>query len=398
MIENRTQSTAHQAGCGLYVHIPFCASKCGYCDFYSVTAGNRDTAALVQGLCRELTNRVVDGPHSVRTVFVGGGTPTVLPLGELEALFGTLSTVVAADDVVEFTVEANPASVDHDKGELLARAGVGRVSVGAQSFIPGELATLERLHTPGDIAPSLEILRGHGIERINLDLMFGIPGQTPATWSESLHRAVDLEVDHIAAYGLTYEPGTRLTAMCRRGLIKPCDEQLEADMYLLASDVLEGAGYKQYEISNYAKPGCRCQHNLIYWQNGSYIGIGPSAAGCINRRRYKNVSDEAGYVRMMDDFGHAEVEVETLDTPTLVTELIMMQFRLVEGLSLASFCKHTGLDPLELFDPVLPRLVEQGLVTVSATHIALTRKGRLLADAVIAELVGAYQEDATSQP
>lgn len=397
MRENRTQSTAPQAGCGLYVHIPFCASKCGYCDFYSVKTGNRDTTALVQGLCRELTNRVVDGPHPVRTVFVGGGTPTVLPLADLEALFGTLSTMVVAGDVVEFTVEANPASVDHDKAELLARAGVDRVSLGAQSFIPGELATLERLHTPDDIAPSLEILHSHGIARINLDLIFGIPGQTPATWSESLRRAVDLEVDHIAAYGLTYEPGTPLTAMRRRGLIKPCDEQLEADMYLLAGDVLAGAGYEQYEISNYAKPGCRCQHNLIYWQNGPYIGIGPSAAGCTNRRRYKNVSDEAGYVRMMAELGHAEVEVETLDTPTLVTELIMMQFRLVEGLSLASFYKHTGLDALELFDPALPRLVEQGLVTVSATHIALTRKGLLLADAVITELAGAYQEDATSQ-
>jgi oxygen-independent coproporphyrinogen-3 oxidase len=358
-----------------------------------VPISGRNTTPLVHRLSRELSARVGGLGDPVRTVFIGGGTPTILPGEQLEVLLGALSEVVAIDDLAEFTVEANPATVDPAKAELLARAGVSRVSMGAQSFSVAELATLERLHTPGDISPSVEILRRHGIGQINLDLIFGIPGQTLATWSESLHQAVETQVDHIAAYGLTYEPGTPLADKRQRRLITPCDEQLEADMYLLAGEVLGEAGYEQYEISNYARPGCRCQHNLIYWRNEPYIGVGPSAAGCIDGRRYKNVSDVADYVRMMDELGHAEAESETLDTPTIITELIMMQLRLVQGLSLASFRRRTDLDPLELFAPALAPLTEQGLVTVSDTHIALTRTGRLVADAVIAELACAYTDD-----
>ncbi|MHC4698647.1 MAG: radical SAM family heme chaperone HemW [Planctomycetota bacterium] len=388
MLEARESSAAEATRCGLYVHIPFCKSKCGYCDFYSVPMTGGDVGPVIERITRELAGRIADLSASVHTVFIGGGTPTILPFEQLEALFRALSETLVIDDLDEFTVEANPATVDDDKAELLVRAGVNRVSMGAQSFSAAELVTLERRHTPDAIGPSLECLRRHGIEQVNLDLIFGIPGQTLDTWSDSLRQAVELEVDHIAAYGLTYEPGTRLADRRQRGLITPCDEQLEADMYLLTGDMLSEAGYEQYEISNYARPGRQCQHNLIYWHNGPYIGVGPSAAGCTNRRRYKNVSDVAGYVRMMDKLGHAEAESETLDTPTIITELIMMQLRLVEGLSLASFRKHTGLDPLKLFAQPLPALTERGLVTVSDTHIALTRQGRLVADAVIAELAG----------
>jgi len=372
--------------CGLYIHIPFCETKCGYCDFYSVALNDRNPAPLVACIGRELRQRVNGRTHAVRTVFFGGGTPTILPLGELARLLRFLNEAVNVRQLEEFTVEANPATVDDEKAQLLVSSGVGRVSMGAQSFFANELSTLERLHSPEDIAPSVATLRRHGVGQINLDLIFGIPGQTLETWSQSLARAIDLGPDHIACYGLTYEPGTRLTAMRRHGRMTPCDEDLEADMFLATMDTLESAGYRQYEISNYAKPGCECRHNLLYWRNEPYIGVGPSAAGCFNGRRYKNVADVAGYVRLIDRDGHAEVESEFIDTEMLIVELVMMQLRLNEGLSIAAFHERIGLDPRDSFGDTLTRLVDHGLVAVTDTHIALTRSGRLAANTVMADL------------
>jgi oxygen-independent coproporphyrinogen-3 oxidase len=335
---------------------------------------------------RELRQRVNGCAHAVRTVFFGGGTPTILPLSELARLLNFVYEAVNVRQLEEFTVEANPATVDDEKAELLVSSGVSRVSMGAQSFFRNELATLERLHSPEDIAPSVATLRRHGVGQINLDLIFGIPGQTLETWSQSLSRAIDLGPDHIACYGLTYEPGTRLTAMRRHGRMTPCDEDIEADMFLRTFDTLESAGYRQYEISNYAKPGCECRHNLLYWRNEPYIGVGPSAAGCVDGRRYKNVADVAGYVRLIERDGHAEVDSEIIDTEMLIVELVMMQLRLNEGLSIAVFRERIGVDPRDSFGEALMRLVDLGLVTVSDTHIALTRSGRLVANTVVAEL------------
>lgn len=378
--------------CGLYVHVPFCASKCGYCDFYSVEAKTRDLSRLVECLLCELRQRAASNLRKISTIFLGGGTPTILTMDQLAGLADGLSSVVDGRELDEFTVEANPATVDGDKAALLVDRGVTRVSMGAQSFVPSELAILERLHTPDDIAPSFEILRGAGVGQINLDLIFGIPGQTMATWSESLRRAIDLAPDHIACYGLTYEPGTSLTAARRANRITPCGEQLEADLYLRAIETLTAAGFEHYEISNFARPGCRCQHNLNYWRNGPYVGVGPSAAGCLDGRRYKNVADVDRYAELMDSQGHAEADTEIIDTPRLMTEMIMMQLRLIEGLSVSAFREATGSDPVALFGSTLQRLVELGKVIVSDTHIALTRAGLLVSDAVMAELAYACDQ------
>lgn len=382
-------ATTPQSPYGLYIHTPFCETKCGYCDFFSVAVKERDTGPLVDRVMRELGQRTAGQSQAIKTVFLGGGTPTVLPHDQLDRLLAAIGRTVTSTDILEFTVEANPATVDDAKAESLRRHGVTRVSMGAQSFLPDELATLERLHSPDDIAPSVAILRRHGIGQVNLDLIFGIPGQSMDSWSHSLRRAIDLEPDHIACYGLTYEPDTRLTAMRRHGRITPVDERLEAEMYLFAIDTLADARFHQYEISNFARSGCECRHNLIYWRNQPYIGVGPSAAGCVEGRRYKNVADVAAYVRMIDEQGHAEAESETLDTPTLMIELIMMQLRLVEGVSIESFKARTGADPVALFGETLDRFVSAGHVVVTDTHIALTRTGRLIADAVITDLATA---------
>jgi len=360
MTESTGESGGYHAGCGLYVHIPFCETKCGYCDFFSEPVRGRDTGSLVRRLCHELEKRVSQAPDKIRTIFCGGGTPTILPVEQLAVVLDVLSRVAVRDHVAEFTVEVNPATVDDEKARLLVAGGVSRVSMGAQSFIAEELATLERLHTPDDVGPSVRTLRRHGVRQVSLDLIFSVPGQTLATWSDSLRRAIDLQVDHISAYGLTYEPGTRLTTQRQQGLVASCDEQLEAEMYLLAMDTLAEAGFEQYEISNFARPGCQCRHNLIYWRNGPYIGVGPSAAGCVDRRRYKNVADVDQYVRMIDELGHAEVETETLDTSMVITEMIMLQLRLVEGLNLAHFRRETGVEPLELLGATAEQSTRSG--------------------------------------
>jgi oxygen-independent coproporphyrinogen-3 oxidase len=377
------------APAGLYVHIPFCETKCGYCDFYSVPLRGRATGPVVDRVCRELSDRVAIAGLPLRTVFIGGGTPTLLPFEELARLLQTINDATHSYEIEEFTVEANPATVEPAKAGLLTRCGVNRVSMGAQSFFPAELAVLERIHSPEDIAPSVSFLRDAGVPCINLDLIFGIPGQTMHTWRESLNRAIGLNVEHIACYALTYEPGTPLTARLQHGRITPCEEDLEAEMHLRAVEVLAEAGFLQYEISNFAKPGCECRHNLIYWRNEPYIGVGPSAAGCYGGRRYKNVSDNVRYVRMFDERGHAEMESEVISPSMLVTEMILMQLRLNEGLSIARFRERTGLDPVELFDGALNRVTNLGLLTVSDCAIALTRSGRLVANDVMAELAAA---------
>jgi len=376
---------AELPSCGLYVHVPYCETKCGYCDFYSVPMKDRVTGPTVDRLVRELETRLEGSRASVRTVFCGGGTPTLLPPAELGALLGAIVRGVDVARLDEFTVEANPATVDDEKAALLRDAGVARVSMGAQSFYARELATLERLHVPEDIEPSVTTLRRKGIEQINLDLMFGIPGQSVESWHGSLNRAVDLGPDHIACYGLTYEPGTRLTALRDHGRLTPCDEGLETELYLLALEVLAKAGYRQYETSNFAQPGYESQHNVTYWRNGPYIGVGPSAAGCLDGRRYRNVADVSAYVRLMDAQGHAEAESELISHEMLMLEMILMQLRLVEGLSIEDYARRIDIDPRVQFAEVIGRLSAGGYVTTSDTHIALTTAGRLVADAIMTE-------------
>ena len=377
---------------GLYVHIPFCHSKCGYCDFYSVAVKDRDTAPLVSAVIAELRSRVAEHIGPIGTVFIGGGTPTILPTNDLERLLDAVRESVAGHPIVEWTVEVNPATVETDKARLLVAAGVTRVSMGAQSFFAEDLAVLERLHSPDDIAPSVETLRACGVEQVNLDLIFGVPGQTIETWDVSLRKAISLRPDHLSCYGLTYEPSTRLTALKLAGRLRPCDEGLEAAMFDHTIETLAAEGFEQYETSSYARPGRQCRHNLIYWRNGPYIGVGPSAAGCVDDRRYKNAADVNRYVRMIDERGRAEVESEVITRDMLITEILMMQLRLVEGVSIARFRERVGADPRVLLGPALERQVAAGLMRVTDETFLLTRAGRAVGDRVIVELAACVPE------
>lgn len=382
----------------LYVHVPFCTTKCGYCDFYSVAGREADADRLVRAMVTELTARRREWPAMYRTVFVGGGTPTRLDAPALAALMDAISAC-DREPGCEFTVEANPETVDEQKLRILRSAGVNRLSLGAQSFHDSELAVLERVHDPASVERSVQMARSAGFERINLDLIFGVPGQTLASWRESLRRAVDLEPTHLACYGLTYEPKTTLTARRDRGLITPCDEGLEAEMFQTTIDWLAEAGFEQYELSNYARPGHRCKHNLCYWQNEPYLGIGPSAASYLGGRRWRNVPSLDRYVQVIEGGALAEIESETLDRLAAVRETAMLGLRLRDGIDVVAVRARFGVDPVALFAPLMTPHIKRGWLATDDHRIALTRSGLLFANDVMGDfLVGDIDETALVEP
>ncbi len=382
---------------GLYVHIPFCTTKCGYCDFYSVPLGcAQGTSRVVSAIVTELDNRLERTPFSIRTIFVGGGTPTVLPTRDLDRLFSKLHTVAQEHPVEEFTVEANPGTLTGEALSILVAAGVDRISIGAQSWHAAELRSLGRLHSPADVQRSVELARAHAIARLNLDLIFGIPGQTKEAWRTSLEKTLDTGVEHVSCYALTYEPGTLLTERMHAGRVTPCDEAVEADMYGLAVEMLRSAGFEQYEISNFAKPGQRCLHNLIYWRQEPYIAAGPSASGFINGQRYRNVPDIAEYTRSVEEHGMAAAETEHVSELTLAGELLMMQLRLNDGVDLRRFEERTGISPRQAFRDCLRNFTRAGLIDDARDRIALTDAGRLVADSIVADMYAELHADRTT--
>ena len=382
------RGSAESAAVGLYVHVPVCPCTCGYCDFYSVVPRAGEVEALVGALLSELESAVGGGVR-IETMFVGGGTPTFPAAADLCGLFDRLGRLARAHGVSEFSVDTNPGTLDDAKAGLLVGAGVNRISLGVQSFIEAELGVLGRVHGPADIERTAGVIRRAGFAHFNVDLMFGIPGQTRASWVETLGRAIELGPDHLACYGLTYEPGTPLHGRREAGEVEPMAEALEADLYTETAEHVKRAGFEQYEISNYARPGGRCRHNLRYWHNEATRGIGPAAASYVGGRRWRNVPDTAEYVRRVRSGEDLAVESEVLEPARRAGETAMLMLRLVEGISCERFEALTGFDPRELFGEALMRHQAAGLVASHGDRIALTRAGRLVADTVLADFVDA---------
>lgn len=380
----------------VYVHVPFCHTICGYCDFYSTVLDRATSGPLVETLICELEQALegrFDTPPApplearIRTLFVGGGTPTTLPPLELSRLLRRLAALPSGDGPPEFTVEANPATVGDRVAHLLVEAGVNRVSIGAQSFDPAELRVLERIHRPAQVEQTVRACRRAGIRALNLDLIFGVPGQTLESWLANLRAALALEPEHLSCYSLTYEPGTPLFEQQRAGRVQPVEASLEAAMYEAAIDTLTAAGFRHYEISNFARPGFECRHNLVYWHNEPYLGIGPSAAGFVGGVRYRNVPDTAEYVRAIRAARPPHVEQERLPPERRARETVMLELRLIEGLERRRFADRFGHDPATLYAEAIARHVALGLLELTPTHLRLTRAGLLLADTVIADFL-----------
>ncbi|MFI4898367.1 MAG: radical SAM family heme chaperone HemW, partial [Phycisphaerales bacterium JB059] len=324
-----------QGARSLYIHVPFCAHKCHYCDFYSIVDRQDRQAAFTRRLIRELTALApFAGP--IETIFVGGGTPTLLApecwVDLLDALHDRFDLSRLRSGAAEFSVECNPETATPELFETLRAGGVNRISIGAQSFNPTHLKTLERWHNPDNVARSIDMARAAGIERQSLDLIFGVPGQSLADWGEDLTRVLELGTEHLSCYALTYEPNTAMTARLERHEFEPADEDVEADMYELTLERLAASGLERYEVSNFARPGRECAHNLAYWRQRDWLAAGPSASGHIAGRRWKNAARLDDYLRT-DDEGFAPImEHEPPDGRRAVSERIMTGIRLREGL------------------------------------------------------------------
>ena len=366
---------------GLYVHVPFCFRKCHYCDFYSIVDRPERQRAFAERLIDEMTTLgALIGP-GVRTVFVGGGTPTLLGPDVWRRVLAELARSFDLSGVVEFTVEANPETVTAELMTVLAAGGVNRISIGAQSFDVRHLKTLERWHEVDNVTRAVDAARAAGIDDVNLDLIFAIPGQLLDDWRADLRRALALEPVHLSCYALTYEPDTPMTVKLRQGLIGRCDEQLEATMYERTIEALAGAGFEHYEISNFARPGRRCEHNLVYWRSGNWLGLGPGAASHVDGLRWKNVPNVGRYLTVR---GGAPVqEVERLDADGRFGEQLMMRLRLIDGVELDWLDRQ--LDARR--GAVVEQHIGAGLLKRTDTHLRLTRRGLLLGDSVAAELL-----------
>ena len=371
----------------LYVHVPFCRVLCGYCDFFSVLHDAAQTGPLVTALLTELDRARQRHPDPVETIFVGGGTPTTLSPAELERLLAACRAAADPHGPLEFTVEANPATVTPEKAAVLHAAGVTRVSLGAQSFDPRELTVLDRDHNPDDVPRTLAILRDAGLTNLSLDLIFAVPGQTLPAWQANLDRALALATRHLSCYGLTYEPATRLHARRAAGRVQPVDNAVEAAMFEHTIERLAAAGFAQYEISNFAPPGFECRHNLVYWRNESYLGIGPSAAGYIDNVRYRNVPHLHRYVAAINAGASAWIESETPDRRQQIADTLMMGLRLRAGIERSRFAARFEADVAALFPAVIARYVNEGLLELSPGHLRLTEGGLLLADTIIADFL-----------
>ncbi|MGJ3509409.1 radical SAM family heme chaperone HemW [Enemella sp. A6] len=372
---------------GIYLHVPFCASRCGYCDFNTYTSDElgpgADRGSYPATVLAEiaLARRVVaDRVPAVSTVFVGGGTPTLLPSAALVEMLAAIDDTFGLAPDAEVTTEANPESVTEESMAELVAGGFTRISFGMQSARSHVLRVLDREHTPGRAVAAVAEARAAGFGQVSLDLIHGTPGETLDDWRASLEVAIEARPDHISAYSLIVEEGTRLGALVRRGELPAPDEDEQADKYLLAEELLTAGGYHAYEISNWASgPDTRCRHNLAYWRGEHWWGFGPGAHSHIGGVRWWNVRHPARYAeRLAEGLSPAEGR-ELLDTETRRIERVLLELRLDTGLPLAVL---TATERARV-----PELVREGLATVAEERLRLTLRGRLLADAIIRDLL-----------
>lgn len=371
----------------LYVHVPFCFHKCHYCDFYSITRQTPERMSrFVDLLLREATFWR-QSEAKIETVFFGGGTPSLLAEEQMARLLTGLGQAFDLSRVNEWTVECNPATVDEGYLRMLRGHGVDRLSFGAQSFDRAELATLERHHDPEDVGRSLELARGCGFGRLNVDLIFGVPGQELAGWARNLEMALALGVDHLSCYALTYEPNTPMAVKRRLGSVLAVEESVEIDMLRHTRRRLAEAGLGAYEISNYAREGQECRHNLAYWRAENYIGLGPSAASHVGGYRWKNRPHLREWELAIEGGSVPADELERLEPLHRAAELAYLMLRTGQGVSAAEFAERTGIELAKVFAAPIERLVYGRVAEWEGERLRLTDRGVELADAAGSEML-----------
>ena len=367
-----------------YVHVPFCAHHCGYCDFAIAVGHDHLIDLYLDALDAEMAT--LTEPQPVRTIFIGGGTPTHLSAPQLARLLGSIRRWLPLDSGGEWSIEANPDTLDDDKIAVLADHGVNRVSLGAQSFHPHLLDVLDRRHVPSEVGRAVERVRRR-IAHVSLDLIFGAPGQTEADWRADLAAALALQPDHVSTYGLTYEKGTPLWKRRERGAVTALDEDAELTLYRIGIETLEDAGFEQYEISNFARSGGRCRHNETYWLNHAHFGFGMGAARYVRGRRELNTRDLKTYLRRVLSGESPTFQSEELGPEERARETMAVMLRRRDGIDRTRFKNQTGFDLDDLVGDRLAALVGQKLLEDYGWRVRLTRAGQYVADAVIERLL-----------
>ncbi len=372
----------------LYIHVPFCRHKCHYCAFSSCVAAENIFKPYVAALKKELRQlTAASADQRLETLFIGGGTPTVLPSRLLGGIVSLCLELFPAVPGGEITVEANPGTVNEEYLARLRTAGVNRLSLGVQTFNDQELRDLGRIHDSREATAAVQAARKAGFDNINLDLMYGLPGQTQASWSSSLRTAISLFPEHLSLYQLTIEAGTpfdRLVAT--KSLVLPDEDEI-ALMDETTGQLCRQAGLRQYEIANYARPGRACRHNINYWQNREYLGCGASAVSCLRGEREMRVADAQEYIRRLMAGESAVVDKECLSREASFRETVIMGLRMLEGVSCQQLMARYHLDLRHYYGETLTKLIDFELVELADGHLRLTDKGRPFANRVMAELV-----------
>src|SRR5437868_15172147 len=352
----------------LYLHIPFCHTRCHYCDFNTYAGILPLREPYVRALLTEITlmgqfAQSAEGKaRRSRTIFFGGGTPSLLSVDQVRRILDACTTAFAVDEDAEITLEANPGTLSQEQLAGLRSAGVNRLSMGAQSFDAQLLKTLGRIHSPEEITQAIQYAHAAGFTSINLDFMFGLPGQTMRHWRETLDRALDLRPEHLSLYSLIIEEGTPFYTWTHEGLITPCDEDLCADMYEYADERLQAAGYENYEISNWALPGHSSQHNLTYWRNLPYLGMGAGAHSFFGGRRFSNILDPQEYIQLLKKQQRPEAEGEIIDRIQEMSETAFLAFRTAQGLHLPTFEERFAEPFTQFLGTRLHTVEEAGLI------------------------------------
>jgi oxygen-independent coproporphyrinogen-3 oxidase len=395
----------------IYIHIPFCLHRCGYCDFNTYAGLQELIPAYSQVICQELKiqSRLVKKPSSIHTVYFGGGTPSLIPVPALDRILATIRENFPLIESPELTLEANPGAVSAEYLSDIQALGVNRISLGMQSANQSELTLLERQHSLDDVIRSVEWVRKTGKADVNLDLIFGLPGQSLSTWMNTLETALLLQPEHLSLYALTLETGTPLQRQVEAGMLAAPDSDLAADMYEAASERLSTTGFIQYEISNWAKMKDNgqyhaCTHNIQYWRNLSYLGVGAGAHGFINHCRTVNVASPLSYINRLEQYDPTRTVDETqfsstpatvqclpIDEDAEIGETMMMGLRLVQdGISASEFQQRFGISLLDRYAHEIQKLISLGLlewVEIPNLRLRLTVKGRLLGNQVFREFI-----------
>ncbi len=379
---------------GLYLHIPFCIHKCGYCDFNSHPLDDQDTHAYVDALAREIAVRAgsLTTGTTISSLFFGGGTPTVLEADQLIHLLQTCKQHYKLAPDCEITVEANPGTIKTGFLSRLKEAGFNRISIGVQSFDETELKLLERIHSPGEVDATVKQARDAGFGNLSLDLMFALPNQSLKTWQRNLNRALDLAPDHISCYNLMIEPNTSFNNLHEAGKLVMPEETHQLKLFQYTIATLKDCGFNQYEISNFARYGYECRQNRLYWLNGEHLGLGAGASSYLNGVRSRNIKSPAKYTQAIITQSTATDFKEQLNSREAMGESLMLGLRLKEGINIHSFEQRYEVGLTSVFGDTLTRLLEQNLITLDGGHLALTEQGLYLADSVILEFISLPSE------